>query len=171
MRHTLSILVENRPGELARIVNLFSARGFNIESLTVAETLDPNVSHISVVTVGDDKTIEQITKQVDKQVRVLQVRDVSSVKHIEREMAFINVAVEAGPARQEVLNLASVFGANLLEINDTGLILEVTGEWSKVWGLVQQLEPLGIREIVRSGVLAITCLSERAAESQSREVA
>src|SRR3954466_11767372 len=100
MRHTLSILVENRLGELSRIVGLFSARGYNIESLTVAETLDPNVSRMTLVTRGDDDTIEQIRRQLDKQVRVLKAVDMTSLKHIEREMALINVAASAGAARQ-----------------------------------------------------------------------
>jgi len=109
MRHTLSILVENRFGELSRVVGLFSARGYNIESLTVAETLDPKLSRLTLVTIGDDAAIERITRQLDKQVRVMKVEDVTATPHIEREMALINVKAAAGPARQEVLSLLVVY--------------------------------------------------------------
>ena len=101
MRHTLSIVVENRVGELSRIVGLFSARGFNIESLTVAEGLDHDISRVTLVTTGDDRTVEQITRQLDKQIRVLNVEDMTALKHIEREMLLIKVRAPAGPARQE----------------------------------------------------------------------
>lgn len=98
MRHTLSILVENRSGELSRIVGLFTARGYNIESLTVTATLDPRVARITLVTDGEDHTIEQIAKRVEKQVRVLEVRDVTRLPSIKRELALLQVKPEAGPA-------------------------------------------------------------------------
>jgi acetolactate synthase-1/3 small subunit len=160
MRHTLSILIENRFGELARVVGLFSARGYNIESLTVAETLDPTVSRMTLVTTGNDDVIEQITKQVDKQVRVLDVKDMTCMKHIEREMVLINVSAKAGTERQEVLNLVSVFRAKVVDISHGGLIVEATGDWSKVSALIELLRPLGIREIVRTGTVAIARLPE-----------
>ncbi len=169
MRHTLSILVENRFGELSRIVGLFSARGYNIESLTVAETLDPSVSRMTLVTTGDDQTIEKIVRQLDKQVRVLKVVDMASFRHIEREMALINVKAEAGPARQEVLSLVGVFRAKVVDVSNDGVIIEATGDWSKVSALIELLTPLGIREIVRTGTVAIARLSERADEEISEE--
>jgi acetolactate synthase I/III small subunit len=162
MRHTLSILVENRFGELSRIVGLFSARGYNIESLTVAETLDPVVSRMTLVTAGDDKAIEQITRQLDKQVRVLKVEDLTARKHIEREMALIHVKAEAGPARQEVLSLAGIFRAKVVDVSNEAIIIEATGDWGKVSALIDLLKPLGIREIVRTGTVAIARLSEQA---------
>ncbi|MGA9772202.1 MAG: acetolactate synthase small subunit [Blastocatellia bacterium] len=161
MRHTLSILVENRFGELSRIVGMFSARGYNIESLSVAETLDPNVSRMTLVTRGDDKTIEQITHQLDKQVRVLKVVDMTGFKHIEREMALINVKAEAGAARQEVLSLAHIFRAKVVDVSEEGIIVEATGDWNKVSALVDLLKPIGIREIVRTGTVAVARLSEQ----------
>jgi acetolactate synthase-1/3 small subunit len=162
MRHTLSVLVENRFGELSRIVGLFSARGFNIESLTVAETLDPAISRITLVTRGNDQTVEQITRQLDKQVRVLKVVDLTPLKHIEREMALIHVKAEAGPARQEVLSLVGIFRAKVVDVSESAIIVEATGDWSKVSALIELLKPLGIREIVRTGTVAISRLSERA---------
>lgn len=169
MRHTLSILVENRFGELSRIVGLFSARGYNIESLSVAETLDPNVSRMTLVTRGDDKTIEQITRQLDKQVRVLKVVDMTGFKHIEREMALINVKAQAGTARQEVLSLVGIFRAKVVDVSDEGIIVEATGNWSKVSALIDLLKPIGITEIARTGTVAIARLSEQITSDEIEE--
>jgi acetolactate synthase-1/3 small subunit len=169
MRHTLSILVENRFGELSRIVGLFSARGYNIESLTVAETLDPMVSRMTLVTTGDDQAIDKIVRQLEKQVRVLEVVDMTGLKHIEREMALINVKAEAGPARQEVLSLVGIFRAKVVDVSGDGIIIEATGDWSKVSALIELLRPLGIREIVRTGTVAIARLSGQDALEGIRE--
>jgi acetolactate synthase I/III small subunit len=169
MRHTLSILVENRFGELSRVVGLFSARGYNIESLTVAETLDPAVSRMTLVTRGNDQTIEQITRQLNKQVRVLEAVDMTGFKHIEREMALINVRAQAGPERQEALSLVNIFRAKVVDVSGDGLIIEATGDWAKVSALIELLKPLGIREIVRTGTVAIARLSESASDEESAE--
>jgi len=160
MKHTLSILVENRFGELSRIVGLFSARGYNIESLTVAETLNPAVSRITLVTNSDDQTIEKITSQVEKQVRVLNVLNMTGFKHIQREMVLINVKAEAGAARQEALSLVNIFRAKVVDVSNDGIIVEATGDWNKVSALIDVLRPIGIREIVRTGAVAIGRLSE-----------
>ena len=160
MRHTLSILVENRFGELSRIVGLFSARGFNIESLTVAEGAESDVSRVTLVTTGNDHAIEQIARQLDKQVRVLKVEEVTDSKHLEREMMLIKLNATAGASRQEALSLASLFGARAVDVSTDGLIIEATGDWGKVNALGQILKPLGVVEIVRSGRVAITKLSE-----------
>jgi|SRR5215831_15825822 len=162
MRHKLSVLVENRFGELSRIVGLFSARGLNIESLSVAETLDPSVSRMTMVTAGDDHAIEQITKQLNKQVRVLSALDMTDVKHIEREMALISVNTEPGPSRQEVLILADLYRAEIVDVSHDGITLEATGDWDKISALVELLRPIGIREIVRTGTVAIARLTEGA---------
>lgn len=170
MRHTLSILVENRFGELSRIVGLFSARGFNIESLTVAETLDPSVSRMTLVTRGNDQIIEQIIKQLDKQIRVLDVQDLTAFKHIEREMVLINVRAEAGLKRQEVLSLVSIFRAKVVDVSDCGLIVEATGDWNKVSALIRLLKSIGIAEIVRTGTVAISRLPEQSLYEQLEQV-
>jgi acetolactate synthase I/III small subunit len=155
MRHTLSILVENRYGELARIVGLFSARGYNIESLTVAETLDQGISCITLVTSGDDRTIEQIVKQVNKLVRVLHVADLTSHSHCERELVLINVQTESNAAMQTVLSLVSRNHLRVAEVMTDGLIIEATGEWKQINSLVKELMPFGIRHIVRTGTVAV----------------
>ena len=160
MRHTLSILVENRHGELSRIVGLFSARGFNIESLTVAETIDPTISRMTLVTRGNDQIIEQIFKQLNKLVRVLKVQDMTEFKHIEREMVLINIKAESGLPRQEVLSLVDIFRAKVVDVSEDGIIIEATGDWNKVSAFIRLLKPTGIREIVRTGTVAIARLPE-----------
>src|SRR5215471_3375523 len=124
MRHTLSILVENRYGELARIVGLFSARGYNIESLTVAETLDSGISCVTLVTSRDDRTIEQIVKQVNKLVRVLRVTDLTTTSHFERVLVLINVKTDANAAMQTVLSRVSRNRLRVAEVMEDGLIIE-----------------------------------------------
>ena len=160
MRHTLSIIVSDQPGELSRIVGLFSARGFNIETLSVGGTLDPRWSRVTVVTSGDDRTIEQIVKQCERLARVSHVRDVTSQPHIEREMALIDVSAPAGAARQEVLSLVSVFRAKVVDISHTRMIIEASGNREKVEAFVEMLRPLGINDLTRSGYIAINRLSE-----------
>lgn len=170
MRHTISILVENRFGELSRIVNLFSARGFNIESLTVAETLDSSISRLTLVTRDSDHLIAQIIKQLRKQLRVLEVQDLTAFRHIEREMVLINVQAEAGPARNEVLNLVGIFRAKVVDVSEEGIIVEATGDWNKVSALIRLLRPLGIVEIVRTGTVAICRLPEEPFREQIEQV-
>jgi acetolactate synthase-1/3 small subunit len=155
LRHTLSILVENRYGELARIVGLFGARGYNIDSLTVAETLDPELSCVTLVTSGNDRTIEQIVKQVNKLVRVLHVADLTSHAHFERELVLINVKTETSAAMQTVLSLVSRKHLHVAEVMEDGLIIEATGEWKQINALVKELMPFGIRHIVRTGTVAV----------------
>lgn len=155
MRHTLSILVENRFGELARIVSLFSARGYNIESLTVAETLDPEVSRITLVTSGDERIIAQITRQLEKQVRVISVTDLSLFDHVEREMALVHVITSDTATRQEVLDQVRIFHARVIGTSETGITVEATGERSKVDALLLVLRRFGIEDMVRAGTVAI----------------
>jgi acetolactate synthase I/III small subunit len=155
MRHTLSILVENHYGELARIVGLFSARGYNIESLTVAETLNPSVSCVTLVTAGDDRTIEQIVKQVNKLVRVLHVADLSGSEHLERELVLINATTSSSAALQNVLSLVAQDHFRIAEVMEDSLIVEATGNWKHINTLVEKLRPFGIRHIVRTGTVAV----------------
>lgn len=164
MRHTLSILVENRSGELARIVGLFSARGYNIESLTVAETLDPQISRVTLVTSGDDQTVEQITKQLNKQIRVLSVTDLTMLEHIEREMALIHVKAASGNERKQVMHLADIFRARVIDVSERALTIETTGDRPKVKALLGLLGPFGIQEMVRAGTLAIPRLPSATAD-------
>jgi acetolactate synthase-1/3 small subunit len=164
MRHTLSIVVADQAGELSRIVGLFSARGFNIETISVGQTLDPQWSRVTIVTRGDDRTIEQIVKQCSRLARVREVQDVTMQPHIEREMALIDVAATPGAARQEVLSLVEVFRAKVVDISQTGMIVEASGNKEKVEALIELLRPLGIRDIIRTGCIAIGRLSNLESE-------
>lgn len=155
MRHTLSVLVENRFGELARIVGMFSARGYNIGSLTVAETLDPSISCVTIVTSGDDQKIEQIVKQLGRLVRVLKITDLTSTSHVEREMVLIHVKTDGGATFQKVLSLLSDPQMRVAELMEDGLILEASGNWNEVNELVRELTPFGIHSIVRTGIVAL----------------
>ena len=159
MRHTLSIVVADQPGELSRIVGLFSARGFNIETLSVGQTPDPQWSRVTIVTRGDDRTVEQIVKQCARLARVREVQDVTTQPHIEREMALIDVAATPGALRQEVLSVVAVFRAKVVDISQTGMIIEASGNKDKVEAFIELLRPLGIRDITRTGCIAIGRLS------------
>ena len=161
-RHILSILVENRFGELCRIVGLFSGRGYNIDSLCVAPTPYPAYSRIILTTNGNDSVMEQILKQVGKLVRVLEVIDLNEVSHVEREMALLIVSTATPADRQEVLNLAGVFRAKVIDISPDAITVEITGSQDKVDALLGLLKPLGVRDIVRTGPLAIPRISATA---------
>src|SRR5882672_4464902 len=150
MNHTLSIVVADQPGELSRIVGLFSARGFNIETISVGATLDPQWARVTIVTSGDDRTIEQIVKQCERLARVREVRDVTTSPHIERDMALITVNAQPGAQRQEVLSLVGVFRAKVVDISHSQMIVEA---------FIELLRPIGIHEITRGGRIAIGRLS------------
>jgi acetolactate synthase-1/3 small subunit len=159
MRHTLSIVIADQPGELSRIVGLFSARGFNIETVSVGQTPDARWSRVTVVTSGDDRTIEQIVKQCSRLARVREVQDITLRPHIEREMALIDVEAPPGLARQEVLSLVGVFRAKVVDISQTRMIIEASGHKEKVEAFIDLLRPLGVRDITRTGCIAIGRLS------------
>ena len=155
MKHTLTLLVNNEFGVLARVANLFSARGYNIESLNVAPTLEPAVSRMTIVTSGDEKIIEQITKQLNKLISTVKVSDVTESPHVEREMVLIKVkAVEE--RRAEVLRIADIFRGKIIDVSPTTYTIEFTGSQDKVGAAIELLRPHGIKEVVRTGVTAIT---------------
>ncbi|MEW6296406.1 MAG: acetolactate synthase small subunit [Thermodesulfobacteriota bacterium] len=154
MRHVISILVENEFGVLARVAGLFSGRGFNIKSLTVAETLDPTVSRITLETIGDDQIVEQITKQLNKLICVIKVVDFQEAVHVEREMALIKVSADER-TRSEILNIVTIFRAKVIDVDPRSYIIEVTGDGEKINAILNLLKPLGIREIVRTGTVAM----------------
>jgi acetolactate synthase-1/3 small subunit len=155
MKHTLSILLRNRPGALSRVTGLFSGRFFNIESICAAETMDPQVSCLTVVTSGDAAIIEQITKQLHKLIDVIKVIDVSEGEFVEREMALIRVRAEAG-TRAEVLRIIDIFRGKVVDVSPNTYSLEITGSESKIKAVLDILKPLGIKEIVRTGKIAMT---------------
>ena len=169
MNHTISILVADQPGELSRIVGLFSARGFNIETISVGATLDPNWARVTIVTHGDDRTIEQIVKQCSRLARVRDVQDVTTSPHIEREMALITVNAQAGVQRQEVLSLVGVFRSKVVDISETQMIVEASGNKEKVEAFIELLRPIGIHEITRTGRIAIGRLSNLVAASSTEQ--
>ena len=153
-RHTISLLVENQPGVLSRIAGMFSGRGFNIESLCVAETVDPLVSRITLVTSGDELIIEQINKQLNKLVNVIKVQDLTDTNFVERETALIKV--KAGPAQKaEILRLVDIFKCKVVDVNTTSYIIEVTGTGEKLEALLKLLKPMGVKEIARTGTSAL----------------
>ena len=154
MRHTISIQVENEFGVLSRVAGLFSGRGFNIESLSVAETLDPTVSRITLVTHGDDRVIDQIEKQLEKIINVIQVSDFTNTDHVERELVLIKVAAEE-KTRAEIMNIVQIFRANVVDVSRKSFIIEAIGSEDKLNALIELLKPIGIKEIVRTGRVAM----------------
>jgi len=154
MRHTISVLVENKFGVLARVAGLFSGRGYNIESLSVAPTLDPTTSRITIVTSGDDRVLEQISKQLNKLIDVIKVWDVTQQEFVDRELVLVRVDVNRD-TRDEVFRLAQLFEAKVADVGERSLTLEASGSEARIEDLIRLLKPLGIREFVRSGRVAI----------------
>lgn len=155
MRHTISLLVDNESGVLSRIAGLFSARGFNIESLCVAESLEPDTSRITLVTSGDPNIIEQVTKRFNNMVNVIKVSDLTGDTRVEREM--ILVRVEANKeTRAEILRIVDIFRAKVVDVSQKNYMLELTGDIDKISAFIDLLKPLGIEEIARTGTVAMT---------------
>ena len=154
MRHTLSVLVENEPGVLSRISGLFSGRGFNIETLNVGPTLEDGVSLMTITTRGDEQIIEQIVKQLRKLVTVIKVVDLTEMKAVEREMLLIKVSAE-GTKRAEILRLVDIFRCKVVDVSIEELVIEVTGDHGKLNALVNMLQRYGIKELARSGSVAM----------------
>ena len=153
-KHTISVLVENRFGVLSRVAGLFSARGYNIESLSVGETLDPAVSRMTLVVTGDEFVIEQVTKQLHKLIDVIKVSDLTDDSHVERELVLIRVNAEP-QHRAEILRTVDIFRAKVVDVTPSSFVLEATGDEGKLEALVELLRPMGIQEIVRTGKVAI----------------
>ena len=154
MRHVLSVLVENEPGVLSRVSGLFSGRGFNIESLNVAPTLDPETSHMTITTSGDDQILEQIVKQLRKLITVVKVVDFRSQSVVEREMMLVRVNAEDS-TREEVLRLADIFRCKVVDVGHTELTLEASGNQEKLSAILALLQRFGIKEMARTGTVAM----------------
>ena len=155
MRHTISILLENEAGALSRVSGLFSARGYNIESLTVAPTEDPTLSRMTLVTRGSDDIIEQIIKQLNKLVDVVKLVDLTEGAHIEREMLLIKVKAVGGESRAEIKRVTDIFRGHVIDVTDTTYTIELTGAGDKLDAFIQALDGSNILETVRSGVSGI----------------
>ena len=153
-KHTMAILVENKFGVLSRVAGLFSARGYNIESLSVGETLDPSVSRMTVVVRGDEFVIEHVMKQLHKLIDVIKVSDLTDDSHVERELVLIRVNAEP-QHRAEVLRIADIFRAKVIDVTPLSFVLEATGDEGKLEALIELLKPMGIQELVRTGKVAI----------------
>ncbi len=155
MRHIISLLVENESGALSRISGLFSARGYNIESLTVATTEDTTLSRMTIVTVGDDRIIEQITKQLNKLVDVVKLQDFTEGNFIEREMMFVKVKASGESQRSEIKRLSDIFRARIIDVTDVTFCIELTGSGGKLDAYINALHEKNIVEVVRSGSMGI----------------
>ncbi len=154
MRHVISLLIENESGALSRVSGLFSARGYNIESLTVAPTEDASMSRMTIVTTGSDDIIEQITKQLNKLVEVIKVVDISESAHIERELMLVKVRA-TGKDREEMKRMADIFRARIVDVTETSYVVELTGNQAKLDAFIAAIGPELILETVRSGVCGI----------------
>ena len=153
-KHIISLLVDNEPGVLARVSGLFSGRGFNIESLCVAETMDPSVSRITLVTRGDEAIAEQIKKQLNKLINVIKLHDLTSGEYVEREMALIKVKTKA-EHRAEILRIVDIFRCKVVDVGPTHYSIEVTGTVEKLLAILNLLKPMGIQEVARTGAIAL----------------
>lgn len=155
MRHTISVTVENRPGVLSRVVGLFSGRGFNIESLSVGETIDPEISRITIVTNGDDRIIEQVTKQLRKLVDVIKVTDLTDLNFVDREMILVKInATEKTKA--EILRINEIFRGNIVDVSPASYTFEITGDEGKIQAFIKLVKPFGVKEIARTGKVAVS---------------
>jgi len=154
MRHIISVLVENKFGVLSRVSGLFSGRGYNIESISVGPTLDPNIAQMTLVTKGDDLIIEQITKQLNKLIDVIKVTDFTEHEHVEREMALVKVAPKP-ENRAEALRIVDIFRAVVVDSSPKTYTIQVVGDEKKIAAMIELLRPLGIRELIRTGKVAI----------------
>ena len=154
MRHTVSALVENKAGVLARIVTLFAARGFNIDSLAVGETEDPKVSRMTIVVNGDNRILEQVEKQLNKLIDVIKVSEYSHAQHIERDLALIKVKADK-KNRSEILQIVDIFRAKILDVSPETVVIEIKGDEEKILALMNMLKPFGISEMARTGIIAL----------------
>lgn len=155
MRHVISVLIENEAGALSRVSGLFSARGYNIESLTVAPTEDASLSRMTIISTGSDDIIEQITKQLNKLVDVIRLIDLNEGRAIERELMLVKVRAIGGEQREELARLAEIYGGRIVDVTESSYILEMTGECDKHDAFLELVGAKRILEVVRSGVLGI----------------
>ena len=154
MKHTLSILVENKPGVLTRVAGLFARRGFNIESLAVGVSEDPGLSRVTIVIDGDEHPVDQVTKQLHKLINVVKIRDLEAGSSVSAELLLVRVAGE-GDKRTEALQIAEIFKAKIVDVDRKSITLRVVGTNDKLEALLELLQPLGVLEVVRTGTIAM----------------
>jgi len=153
--HTLSVLVENKAGVLSRVTGLFSRRGFNIESLAVGTCEEPGMSRITIVVIADDEKIEQVMKQLNKLIDIIKVSDLTENERVERELAMFKVTAEPGTSRAEIMQIAQIFRAQIVDVGAKTVILQVTGDTDKIDAMEKLLRQYGVKELVRTGRIAI----------------
>ncbi|GAW92568.1 acetolactate synthase small subunit [Calderihabitans maritimus] len=154
MKHTLAVLVENRPGVLARIAGLFSRRGYNIESLAVGQTENPDIARMTIVVDGDDRVIEQVSKQLHKLIDVIKLSDITEEEYVDRELLLVKVNADPS-VRGEIMQIVDIFRARIVDIGRNTLIIEATGDEGKINAIEASLRPFGIKELVRTGKIAM----------------
>jgi acetolactate synthase-1/3 small subunit len=154
MRHVITALVQNKPGVLAHVAGMFAARGFNIDSLVVGRTEDPDLSRMTLVVMGDDRTLEQVRKQLEKIVTVVKVRDFEVVQYLERDLMLIRVHAPS-EKRSEVVDVVNLFRGRVVDVARTSLLIELSGTEEKVEAFIELVRPYGIRELARTGVIAM----------------
>ncbi len=154
MKHTISVLVENKFGVLARISGLFSGRGFNIDSLAVGETQDPSVSRMTIVVQGDDLVLEQVVKQLNKLIEVIKVIDMKGKEKVERELVLMKVGANA-KTRSEIMQIVDIFRAKIIDVAHESMTIEITGDESKIHGFFDFMKSFGIQEVARTGKVAL----------------
>ena len=167
MKHTISVLVENHFGVLTHVAGLFSARGFNIDSLAVGETHDPTVSRMTIVVHGDDRIVEQIIKQLNKLIDVIKVEDLSGEDLIDRELVLVKINADA-QSRNDIMQIVNTFRAKVVDVNPQSITIEVTGGESKIDAMIELLAPFGIRETVRTGLVALSRRKELVAPAKEK---
>ena len=155
MRHVLSAIVQNVPGVLAHISGMLASRGYNIDSLAVGETEDPNLSRMTFVVVGDGRVLEQVRKQLEKIVTVVQVDDISSQDYVERDLMLIKVKTAGGGQRSEVRELVEIFRGRIVDVSEDELMIEISGRENKIEAFIERMRSFGIAELVRSGRIAM----------------
>ena len=154
MRHVISALVQNVPGVLSHISGMLASRGYNIDSLAVGETDNPKLSRMTFVVVGDEKVREQVLKQLQKLVTVVRVEDITTQRHVERDLMLMRIEALPG-ARSRILDMVNIFRAKVVDVSDTTMMIEISGQESKLEGFVEAMRPFGIIELVRSGIIAL----------------
>jgi acetolactate synthase-1/3 small subunit len=168
VQHTITALVENTPGVLARVAGLFSRRGFNIESLAVSITEDPSISRMTIVVGGDDRALEQIEKQLNKLIEVIKVYDYAETASVDRELALVKVTATP-EKRAEILQISDIFRGKIIDVSERTLTIEVTGQVEKIDAFQNLLEPYGIKELVRTGKIALSRGARSASEMKGSQ--
>lgn len=172
MRHVLSALVQNVPGVLAHISGMLASRGYNIDSLAVGETEEPNLSRMTFVVVGDDRVLAQVRKQLEKIVTVVRVDDVSSQDHVERDLMLLKVNAPPGPKRSEIRELVEIFRGRIVDVGEEVVMVEISGRENKIEAFINRMRPYGILELVRTGRIAMVRGKHRVpkTEEESEEI-